>query len=307
MAKNKDSASYGIIGLGRFGTALAKSLAAAGKDVMIIDSSEAKVRELRQYTEHAFVAHDLGRETLEEAGIQNCDTVVVCIGEKIDTSILTTLNVVSLGVPNVIAKAISEDQGAVLEKIGAEVIYPERDMALRLAKRLLSSSVLDYISLNSNIEISEIRITQKLVGRSVQEADLRRKFGLNIIAIERGEQTMTDINPAHVFAVDDIIVVVGKNESIQRFEGIWFDENSIRKQRRVCLSHPALFGVSLISQPARVAITVSPPASTAAGIDNAVPRRKRRLPRGKYRIALCRCVGVSPERPKQIDNQSIRH
>ena len=180
MAKNKDSASYGIIGLGRFGTALAKSLAAAGKDVMIIDSSEAKVRELRQYTEHAFVAHDLGRETLEEAGIQNCDTVVVCIG--------------------------------------AEVIYPERDMALRLAKRLLSSSVLDYISLNSNIEISEIRITQKLVGRSVQEADLRRKFGLNIIAIERGEQTMTDINPAHVFAVDDIIVVVGKNESIQRFE-----------------------------------------------------------------------------------------
>ena len=103
-------------------------------------------------------------------------------------------------------------------KIGAEVIYPERDMALRLAKRLLSSSVLDYISLNSNIEISEIRITQKLVGRSVQEADLRRKFGLNIIAIERGEQTMTDINPAHVFAVDDIIVVVGKNESIQRFE-----------------------------------------------------------------------------------------
>ena len=71
---------------------------------------------------------------------------------------------------------------------------------------------------SSNIEISEIRITQKLVGRSVQEADLRRKFGLNIIAIERGEQTMTDINPAHVFAVDDIIVVVGKNESIQRFE-----------------------------------------------------------------------------------------
>lgn len=75
----------------------------------------------------------------------------------------------------------------------------------------------------------------------------------------------------------------------------------------IYLSHPALFGVSPISQPARVAITVSPPASTAAGIDNAVPRRKRRLPRGKYRIALCRCVGVSPERPKQIDNQSIRH
>lgn len=218
MAKNKDSASYGIIGLGRFGTALAKSLAAAGKDVMIIDSSEAKVRELRQYTEHAFVAHDLGRETLEEAGIQNCDTVVVCIGEKIDTSILTTLNVVSLGVPNVIAKAISEDQGAVLEKIGAEVIYPERDMALRLASACFPAAC--WIIYLSTVILRYRRYASRKssLAAAYQEADLRRKFGLNIIAIERGEQTMTDINPAHVFAVDDIIVVVGKNESIQRFE-----------------------------------------------------------------------------------------
>ena len=124
-------------------------------------------RPVTEFNDRLHTLLDDMAETLEEAGIQNCDTVVVCIGEKIDTSILTTLNVVSLGVPNVIAKAISEDQGAVLEKIGAEVIYPERDMALRLAKRLLSSSVLDYISLNSNIEISEIRITQKLVGSSV--------------------------------------------------------------------------------------------------------------------------------------------
>ena len=114
MRRNRETYSYGIIGLGRFGTALAKTLSEAGEEVIVIDNTESKVKELRQYTENAFVAETLTKEVLEEIGIQNCDTVVVCIGEKIDTSILTTLNVVSLGVPRVIAKAISPDQGAVL-------------------------------------------------------------------------------------------------------------------------------------------------------------------------------------------------
>lgn len=139
MFKNKTALSYGVIGLGRFGSALARTLAESGSDVLVIDSSPLKVKELRDYTEHAFVAQELTREVLEDAGIQNCDVVIVCIGEKIDTSILTTLNVVSLGVPRVIAKAISPDQGLVLEKIGAEVVYPEHDMAVRLAKKLLSA------------------------------------------------------------------------------------------------------------------------------------------------------------------------
>ena len=114
--KNLKHTTFGVIGLGRFGTALAKSLAKAGKEVIVVDCNESKVRELRHYTEHAFVAEDLTKETLEDIGIQNCDTVIICIGERIDTSILTTLNVVGLGVPRVIAKAISRDQGAVLEK-----------------------------------------------------------------------------------------------------------------------------------------------------------------------------------------------
>ena len=91
--------------------------------------SESKVKEVRQYTEYAFVSDDLSMETLREIGLQNCDVVIVCIGEKVDISILTTMRVVDLGVPKVIAKAISEEQGAVLKKIGAEVVYPERDMA----------------------------------------------------------------------------------------------------------------------------------------------------------------------------------
>ena len=210
--------SFGVIGLGRFGTALAKSLAESGKEVIVIDCNEDKVRELRHFTEHAFVAENLTKETLEEIGIQNCDTVIVCIGEKIDTSILTTLNVVSLGIPQVIAKAISRDQGAVLEKIGAEVVYPERDMALRLGKRLVSNNFLDYISLDNDVEIQQLPVSSKMVGITVQEFNIRQRYGLNIIAIEREHTTDIEVSPQYRFAEDDIIVVIGRVENIKRFE-----------------------------------------------------------------------------------------
>ena len=207
----ENTVSYGVIGLGRFGSALARRLAEAGEEVIVVDCSESKVKELRQYTENAYVADELSKEVLEEIGIQNCDTVIVGIGEKIDTCILTTLNVVN-------AKAISSDQGEVLEKIGAEVVYPERDMALRLARRLLTGSVLDNISLNNNVEIAEVRLTEKSAGRSVLEMDLRRSFGLNIIALEHNGKTDTEVDPAYIFKGDEILVVIGKKENITRFE-----------------------------------------------------------------------------------------
>ena len=112
MKNSSGATSFGVIGLGRFGTALAISLAEAGKEVLVVDRSESKVKEVRQYTEYAFVSEDLELETLREIGIQNCDVVIVCIGEQVDVSILTTMRVVELGVPKVIAKAISVEQGA---------------------------------------------------------------------------------------------------------------------------------------------------------------------------------------------------
>lgn len=210
--------SYGVIGLGRFGTALAQSLAQSGKEVIVADSCESKVRELRPFTEHAYVVEDLNKETLMEIGIQNCDTVIVCIGEKIDTSILTTLNVVSLGVPHVVAKAISRDQGVVLEKIGAEVVYPERDMALRLGKRLVCNNCLDYITLDNDVEIRQIRVTEKLIGSSVLESNIRQDYGLNIIAIEQNCRTDIEVAPQYHFCAGDIIVTIGKKENLDRFE-----------------------------------------------------------------------------------------
>ena len=216
--KEEDSMSYGIIGLGRFGTALAVTLAQSDNEVIVIDREESTIREMRQYTEYAFVSDDLSMETLEEAGIQNCDVVIVCIGEKVDVSVLTTMSVIEMGVPRVIAKALSAEQGAVLKKLGAEVVYPERDMALRLGRRLLSGNFLEYVSLDDSVEIRQIRISGKLAGRSIEEIKLRQKHGLNIIAIERENKTIIEFEPEYRLDESDIIVVIGKVDNINNFE-----------------------------------------------------------------------------------------
>lgn len=217
MKKNANS-TFGIVGLGRFGTALAITLAEAGKEVIVVDQNEEKVKAMRQYTEYAFVCDNLSKATLSEVGIQNCDTVIVCIGSRIDTSILTTLNVVSLGVPHVISKATSQDQGAVLEKIGAEVVYPERDMAIRLGKKLLSGNFLDFIFLDNDIEIQQVPVSGSIEGKTIQEINIRKKYGLNIIAIEHDQNTIIELSPDYKLQSEDIIVVIGKVQNIRKLE-----------------------------------------------------------------------------------------
>ena len=158
------------------------------------------------------------KETLRETGIQNCDVVVVCIGDKVDVSILTTLNVINLGVPQVVAKANSPEQGEILEKIGAQVVYPEKDMALRLAKRLISKRVFNLFELDHNIDISEFKLTSRLAGQTVLEAQLRNRYGVNIIAISRGGWLTTDITPDYTLAEGDTLVVIGERDKIKRLE-----------------------------------------------------------------------------------------
>ena len=212
------NATFGIIGLGRFGTDLALKLVEAGYEVIVVDRNENKVKAMREYTDYAYVTGELNKQTLEEIGIQNCDTVIICIGEAIDTSILVTLNVVNLGVKRVISKAISQDQGEVLEKLGAEIVYPERDMALRLAKTLTTTSVLDYISLDNNVEISKIKVSGNLVGKTVLNSNIRQKYNLNIIAIEHKGITDIEIHPEYSFNSSDVIVVIGRSDNMRRFE-----------------------------------------------------------------------------------------
>ena len=210
----KESVSYGIVGLGRFGYALTLELARSGADLLVIDRDEEKIKEIREFTENALVVHSLDKKTLLETGIQNCDVAVVCIGEQMEFSILTTLNLVSMGIPRVVAKASGAEHGEILSRLGAEVVFPERDMAVRLAKRLEASTVLDFIQVGEQINISKGRIPDCFVGKSVLEVDLRSKFGVNIIAVENHQKATDHVSPEYVFRKDDILIVAGKEDGI---------------------------------------------------------------------------------------------
>ncbi len=212
----KEDITYGIVGIGRFGMALAKELADTGADLIVLDRDEEKVREMRELTENAFVVKNLDKKTLQETGIQNCNVAVVCIGEALDTSILVTLNLVSLGIKTVISKATSAEHGEILEKLGAEVVYPERDMATRLAHRLEASRTLDFIQLSEKLNISKMLVPDKIAGKTVMEINLRGKFGVNIIAIESGSTLIETVHPDYSFKVGDKIFVSGSKEGLDR-------------------------------------------------------------------------------------------
>lgn len=214
--QKKESTTFGIVGLGRFGNALAMELAESGAELLVIDKDEEKVRELRDITENAFVVKNLDKKSLLETGIQNCDVAVVCIGEQMGISILTTLHLVSIGVPTVIAKANSAEHGEILEKLGAEVVYPERDMAIRLALRLESSRILDFVQLSKKINITKMAVPDGMVGKSIMDLNLRSTLGVNIIAIENNESVMEDIRPEYELRQNDILYISGNEQGMLR-------------------------------------------------------------------------------------------
>lgn len=217
VTKNrKEKNTYAILGLGRFGYALAMELALSGADLIVLDRDEDKVRELREYTENAFVVKSLDKKTLIETGVQNCEVAVICIGQHLDTSILTTLNLVSIGVKTVIAKATSVEHGEILEKLGAEVVYPERDIAIRLAHRLEASRVLDYVQLSEKLNISKLLCPDAVIGKSVQEVNFRGKFGVNIIAIENKNTINESVRPDYIFKDGDVLFVSGSKDSLNK-------------------------------------------------------------------------------------------
>lgn len=218
LKKNDSSAMYGVIGLGRFGTALVKTLAEAGEEVIAIDKNEERVREVRAYTDYAFVVDNLTEAALKETGMQNCATVVVCIGEQVDMSILTTMLVIKLGVPNVLSKATSEVHGEVLKRMGATVVYPEADMAVRIGRRLIFGNLLDYVALADGVEVRRITAGGRAIGRTVQELDVRKVYGINIIAVERDGRTDVEFTASYRFGQGDTITVIGKVDKIDRFE-----------------------------------------------------------------------------------------
>ncbi|GGH34880.1 potassium channel family protein [Paenibacillus segetis] len=210
---------FAVIGMGRFGLSVAKALSDMGFDVLAIDTDEHRTQAVSNIVTHAVSADSTDEEALRALGIRNFDVVVVAIGQDIQASILTTLILKDLGLPIIIVKAQNELHGKVLHKIGADkVIYPERDMGLRVAHHLTSPNILDYIELSDEYSIVELRVTKGMLGKNLKELDIRAQFGCNVMAIKRGSKM--NISPAATDRLtdEDVLVIVGEKNDLTKLE-----------------------------------------------------------------------------------------
>ncbi|MDZ5471616.1 TrkA family potassium uptake protein [Bacillus sp. 31A1R] len=210
---------FAVIGLGRFGGSLVEEFHYLGVDVLAVDRDEEKVERYSKFATHAVQANAINENTLKELGIKNMDHVIVSFGHDIETSILTTLFLKELGVNQVWVKASNIYHQRVLEKIGADrVIHPERDMAKRIAHHVISEKIIDYIELSKDHSIVEIVCSEKLHQRTLQDLDVRAKFGCNIIGIQRGEDIIISPVADERIYKNDILIVIGENRDLHRFE-----------------------------------------------------------------------------------------
>ena len=147
-------------------------------------------------------------------GFQNCDVVILCIAEAVDVSILTVMKLQTIGVKRIIAKANSIEHGEILRKLGVEIVYPEQDMALRLANTLEMGQGFDFIELSDSIKVAKFNVPKQFVNKTVLEVSLREKFGLNIIAIENNGAVMNAIFPDYAFKENDVLYLCGSKKAI---------------------------------------------------------------------------------------------
>ena len=175
---------FSLIGLGPFGRELITKLVDSGEKVIACDKRQDRVDKVLKLTKTTHVVDGYDKVTLKKLGFDKCDMVVVCITQSVDISVLTVMTLLNIGVKRVIAKAMSTEHAEVVSKLGAETVYPERDMAIRLANKLQVDAGIDYVELGESINISKIAVPQVFVGKSVIEASVRARFGVNIIAIE---------------------------------------------------------------------------------------------------------------------------
>ena len=211
--------SFAVIGCGRFGSAVARTLFELGNEVLAIDGDEEVVDAISQDVTHAVQADVMDEGVLHELGLKNVDVAIVSIGSDIKASIMATLIVKELGVKKVVAKAQSELHGKVLKKIGADkVIFPERDMGVRVAHNLASQSIIDYIELSPDYSILEITTIPTWYNKTLGDLKLRNKFGINVMAIKRYDSIIVSPDPKDEIKIGDVLVVLGSTEDIARLE-----------------------------------------------------------------------------------------
>jgi trk system potassium uptake protein TrkA len=216
---------FGVIGLGRFGSAMATTLAELGHDVIGIDGDEARVQALADVLTHAVQLDATDEKALRAAGIKDVDVAVVSIGEDLEASLLVVMQLRELGVQTIVAKAVTPIHGRILEKLGvSRVIFPEREMAVRIAHSLVMANVIDYIELSRDFSIVELPAPDGFVGRTLKQLELRPRLGLTLVAIKRrtdgSERIVTNIAPSADEKIQrgDILALLGSNERLNRLD-----------------------------------------------------------------------------------------
>lgn len=210
---------FAVIGLGRFGGSIVDELRELDVDVLAIDFDAERVKDFQDIATESVIADTTEEQVLMDLGLRNFDHVVVAIGDNIQSSILTTLLLKDIGVKSVTVKAQSTYHARVLEKIGADfVVHPERDMGRRIAHKLVSNSVLDYLELGGEYSVVEYLASGKMIGRSILDLDIRAEYGISIIAIKRDDDIIVSPDPSLKILAADVLITVGNDKDVTYFE-----------------------------------------------------------------------------------------
>lgn len=208
-----------VIGLGRFGISLTRTLIENKHEVLAVDKDLHLVENIAHIATQAIQADCTDEDVLNEIGVRNFNHAIVAIGEDLQASILITLLLKEMGVPEVTAKANNSIHGKMLKKLGADnVVYPERDMAIRLGNQLSSENLIDYIELSPDYNLVELKAPPAMNNRTLQQLNIRAKYGCNILAIKRGKNMNISPRAEDVIRTGDILLVMGNNEDIHRME-----------------------------------------------------------------------------------------
>ena len=217
MARHADGDAVLIVGLGRFGSALAISLAQLGHDVLAVDSDAERVQEWSGRLTHVVEADSTSEDAMRQLGAQDFRFGVIAIGDDIEASLLSAGVLVDLGVPEVWAKAITPAHGRILSRIGVgHVVYPERDAGQRVA-HLLTGRLIDYIEFDDGFAIVKLRAPREAQGRTLGETGLRKKYGVTIVGVKRPGENFTYATPETRVNARDLLIVAGQTDLVEKF------------------------------------------------------------------------------------------
>ena len=205
----KNNKTYAVFGLGRYGLAVARELVGNGKEVIAVDMSQRIVNDVAAYLPVCKCADVTDAEVISRLGIGNIDTVIICMAGNLEASVMAVTLCKEAGVNTVIAKCANEMHQKILLRVGADqVVFPEKESGIRLAKNLLSSGFVDMISLSKDVSMVEIDVRSEWVGKNLIELNLRKKYGFNVVALKKGEKVNVNINPEQVLDANTTLIVI---------------------------------------------------------------------------------------------------